>query len=105
MQDEDWEGNRTWKACGTTSTTWLTSLFNKILESGKMPDAWRNSTIVPIYKKKGDIQQCGSYRGIKLMSHTMKLWERVIDARLRATMDVAPNQLGFVPGRSTTDGI
>ena len=52
-----------WKACETTSITWLTSLFNKILEKGKMPDAWRSSTIVPIYKKKGDIKQCGSYRG------------------------------------------
>jgi hypothetical protein len=64
-----------WKAWGITSITWLTSLFNKILESGRMPDAWRSSTIVPIYKKKGNIQQCGSYWGIKLMSHTMKLWE------------------------------
>jgi hypothetical protein len=81
------------------------SLFNKILESGRMPNAWRSSTIVPIYKKKGDIQQFGNYWGIKLMSHTMKLWERVIDARLRATSEVAPNQFGFVPGCSTTDAI
>jgi hypothetical protein len=49
------------------------SLFNKILESGRMPNAWRSSTIVPIYQKKDDIQQCDSYWGIKLMSHTMKL--------------------------------
>uniref|UniRef100_A0A914W5G0 Uncharacterized protein n=1 Tax=Plectus sambesii TaxID=2011161 RepID=A0A914W5G0_9BILA len=27
-----------WKACGNTGVTWLTALFNKILESGKMPD-------------------------------------------------------------------
>uniref|UniRef100_A0A914X850 Endonuclease/exonuclease/phosphatase domain-containing protein n=1 Tax=Plectus sambesii TaxID=2011161 RepID=A0A914X850_9BILA len=69
-----------WKACGNTGVTWLTALFNRILESGKMPDAWRSSTIAPIYKKKGDVQQCSNYRGIKLLSHTMKLWERVIDA-------------------------
>ena len=30
---------------------------------------------VPIYKNKGDIQSCMNYRGIKLMSHTMKLWK------------------------------
>uniref|UniRef100_A0A914WZU0 Endonuclease/exonuclease/phosphatase domain-containing protein n=1 Tax=Plectus sambesii TaxID=2011161 RepID=A0A914WZU0_9BILA len=66
-----------WKACGNTGVTWLTALFNRILESGKMPDAWRSSTIAPIYKKKGDVQQCSNYRGIKLLSHTMKLWERV----------------------------
>uniref|UniRef100_A0A914XJV1 Reverse transcriptase domain-containing protein n=1 Tax=Plectus sambesii TaxID=2011161 RepID=A0A914XJV1_9BILA len=94
-----------WKVCGNTSIIWLTVLFNKILESGKMPDAWRSSMIVPIYKKKGDVQQCSSYRGIKLMSHTMKLWVRVIDAQLRAASEVASNQFGFIPGCSTTDAI
>ncbi|TVU10757.1 hypothetical protein EJB05_44303, partial [Eragrostis curvula] len=32
---------------------------------------------------KGDIQSCTNYRGIKLMSYTMKLWERVVEHRLR----------------------
>ncbi|KAE8681859.1 Detected protein of unknown function [Hibiscus syriacus] len=49
----------------------------------KMPDEWRQSTVIPIYKNKGDPQRCGNYRGIKLLSHTMKIWERVIEARLR----------------------
>ena len=45
---------------------------------------WRASVIIPIYKEKGDIiQDCGNYRGIKLMSHTMKIWERIIERRLR----------------------
>ena len=39
-----------------------------------MPEDWRNSVITPIYKEKGDIQDCGNYQGIKLMSHTMKIW-------------------------------
>uniref|UniRef100_A0A914XLP4 Reverse transcriptase n=1 Tax=Plectus sambesii TaxID=2011161 RepID=A0A914XLP4_9BILA len=69
-----------WKACGNTGMTWLTALFNRILESGKMPNAWRSSMIAPIYKKKEDVQQWSNYRGIKLLSHTMKLWEQVIDA-------------------------
>ena len=30
-----------------------------------------------------DIQECGNYRGIKLMSHTMEVWEKVIDRRLQ----------------------
>ena len=48
-----------------------------------MPDIWRQSTLVPIFKEKGDVQSCENYRGIKLMSHTLKLFERVIDKRLR----------------------
>ena len=37
--------------------------------------------MVPIFKGKGDVMECNNYRGIKLMSHTMKLWERMIEAR------------------------
>ena len=61
--------------------------------------------MVPIYKNKGDNQSCTNYRGIKLMSHTMKLWERVIEHRLRAITWVSMNQFGFMPGRSTMEVI
>ena len=67
-------------------------------------DEWR-SILVPIYKNKGDIQSCTNYREIKLMSHTMKLWERVIEHHLRAIMRVSMNQFGFMPGRSTMEVI
>jgi Reverse transcriptase (RNA-dependent DNA polymerase) len=70
-----------------------------------MPDEWRRSILVPIFKNKGDIQSCTNYRGIKLMSHTMKLWERVIKHRLRKLTTVSKNQFGFMPGRSTMEAI
>uniref|UniRef100_A0A0A9DFK6 Uncharacterized protein n=1 Tax=Arundo donax TaxID=35708 RepID=A0A0A9DFK6_ARUDO len=54
---------------------WLTRLFNHIFRSNRMPKEWRKSILVPILKNKGDIQSCTNYRGIKLMSHTMKMWE------------------------------
>ena len=70
-----------------------------------MPDEWRKSTLVPLYKNKGDIQNCSNYRGIKLISHTMKLWERVIEHRLREHAKIAENQFSFMPGRSTMEAI
>jgi len=70
-----------------------------------MPDEWRRSTLIPIYKNKGDIQNCANYRGIKLMSHTMKFWERVIERRLIKETRVTDNQSGFMPGRSTMEAI
>jgi hypothetical protein len=51
----------------------LTKLFNLIFQSNKMSDEWRRSMLVPIFKNKGDVQNCTNYREIKLMSHTMKL--------------------------------
>lgn len=94
-----------WKCLGDITIVWLTKLFNSIFRSNKMPDEWRRSILVPIFKNKGDIQNCTNYRGIKLMSHTMKLWERVIERRLRMTTTVSKNQFGFMPGRSTMEAI
>ena len=94
-----------WKSLGDLGVTWLTKLFNKIVMTRKMPDEWRRSTLVPIYKNKGDVQSCNNYRGIKLMSHTMKLWERVIEHRLRMVTTVSENQFGFMPERSTMEAI
>ena len=80
-----------WKCLGDVGIQWLTTLFNTILYTGRMPDEWRSSVVIPIYKNKGDAQECGNYRGIKLLSHTMKLWERVIDQRLRKIVQVREN--------------
>ena len=44
-------------------------------------------------------------QGIKLMCHTMKLWERVIEQRLRHEITISENQFGFMPERSTMEAI
>jgi len=38
-------------------------------------------------------------------SHTMKLWEKVIERRLRKETRATDNQFGFMPGRSTIEAI
>ena len=61
--------------------------------------------LISIYKNKGDAQCCGNYRGIKLMSHTMKVWERIIETRLRDRVEISKQQYGFMPGKGTTDAM
>jgi hypothetical protein len=39
------------------------------------------------------------------MSNTMKLWERIIEHRLRGVTNVTENQFGFMSERSTMDAI
>ena len=39
------------------------------------------------------------------MGHTMSLWERVIEARIRKKVTNAEQQFGFMPGRCTNDAI
>ena len=70
------------KALGDEGAMWMTGVLNEAMKEG-IPKEWRTSTITPIYKQKGDPLECNNFRGIKLLSHTLKLWERVLESRLR----------------------
>ena len=94
-----------WKALGDIGEQLLRKIFNMVLRTGRMPEEWRRSLITPIYKGKSDILDCKNYRGIKLLSHTFKIWERIVDTRLRSIITPHESHLGFRPGRGTTDAI
>ena len=94
-----------WKCMGEMGIKFLTTLFNRLLMGERMPEKWRRSVLIPIYKNKGDAQCCGNYRGIELMSHTMKVWERIIETRLRDRVEISKQQYGFMPGKGTTDAM
>ena len=94
-----------WKYMGKMGINFLTRLFNKLLMGERMPEEWRRSVLIVIYKNKGDTQCCGNYRGIKLMSQTVKVWERIIEARLRDRVKISKQQYGFMPGKGTTDAM
>ncbi|XP_019251130.1 PREDICTED: uncharacterized protein LOC109230050 [Nicotiana attenuata] len=64
-----------WKSVARAGLEWLMELFNAIFRTKKMHEEWRCSTMIPVYKNKGDIQNCNNYRGIKLLSYTLKVWE------------------------------
>jgi hypothetical protein len=42
-----------WRSLGDVAIVWLTKLFKLIFRSNKMPDEWRQSILVPIFKNKG----------------------------------------------------
>jgi len=71
-------------------TIWMAACLNNII-SEKIPPDWRESTITPIYKQKGDPLDCGNYRGIKLLSHCLKLLERIIEQRIRELVTIKQN--------------
>ncbi|XP_065320348.1 uncharacterized protein LOC135927976 [Gordionus sp. m RMFG-2023] len=58
---------------------------NQILTERTIPEDWRRSIIIPVYKGKGDPLDCGSCTTFKLLKHAMKF--------------------GFTSGKSTTDAI
>ena len=71
------------KCLGWFEVVTLCKLFNSIMITETIPSAWRDSVLVPIFNEKGDIQECKNYRGIKLLKQTFKIWERVLDRRVR----------------------
>uniref|UniRef100_A0A7I4Z3B2 Reverse transcriptase domain-containing protein n=1 Tax=Haemonchus contortus TaxID=6289 RepID=A0A7I4Z3B2_HAECO len=94
-----------WEALGEHGIKWLTRFLNTVSAEGRIPDAWRRSAIDPIFKQKGDAMDCSNYRGIRLAAHTIKLYERLVDSRLRDLVPISEDQIGFMPERSTTDAI
>ena len=54
---------------------------------------------------KGDPMECGSYRGIKLLDHAVKVMARIFEHRVWQQIEVDDMQFGFMKGKGTTDAI
>ena len=52
------------KCLGESALRFLTKLYNRTMESERMPEEWRDCVLIPIFKNKCDAQSCNNYRGI-----------------------------------------
>ena len=66
-----------------------------------------NGIILPLYKGKGNKQDCNNYRGITLLSCVGKLFTSILNERLSYFIEsnniLSENQAGFRKGHSTLD--
>ena len=81
-------------------------LLVSIWEEEKIPSEWKKAIIIPIHKKK-DNMDCNNYRGISLLCHSSKIYTSIILHRIRRRTDeiLGEEQAGFRAGRSTIDQI
>ena len=95
------------KAGGEPMKNLILELLNLAWNTGTVPEEWNQSIICPIFKNKGDPLECCNHRRISLMSHVGKLYERILEIRLRAQVEdlLSESQCGFRPGRGTVDQI
>ena len=56
-----------------TTVNWLADLFNTIWETETAPKTWKQGLIVKL-PKKGDLTDCGNWRGITLTSVPSKVF-------------------------------
>ncbi|VDO72580.1 unnamed protein product [Heligmosomoides polygyrus] len=94
-----------WKSKLWYPAEWLAKFFNQVVKEKKLPECWHNSTTIPIWKKKGSTADCSNYRPIRLLSHSMKIFERILDSRIRKIVKLSDNQCGFVAGCGTIAAI
>ena len=92
-------------ASGDQGIDRLAKLFNQILAENHVPDDWNTSIIVNCFKNKGEATERGNYRGLKLLEHAMKVFERVIEQKIRDIVHIDDMQFGFMPGKGTMDAI
>ena len=85
----------------------FTKLFNVILVSGVIPEAWSQGLIVPIYKKKCEVTDPNNYTGISLLSCIGKLFTSLISQCISQYVEqfeiIGDEQAGFRKGFSAMD--
>ena len=81
-------------------------LINYIWVKEELHEEWKESVILPIYKK-GEKTDCGNYRSISLLSTTYNILSNILLSRLTqyAEKTIGDHQCGFRHNRLTTDHI
>jgi hypothetical protein len=81
----------------------LAQIFNKSIQSGDVPQEWRDALIVPLFKK-GNRSEPSNYRPVSLTSVVCKIMERIVKdnivEHLKEQDIIKGSQHGFTKGRS-----
>ncbi|KAG0720355.1 Protein lin-10 [Chionoecetes opilio] len=95
------------KAGGEAMIRGLHAVLTAVWQSSTIPPDWKRGLVVPIWKGKGDRQDCNNYHGITLLSVPGKVLAHLLLTRIRSHLlkHQRPQQSGFTPGKSTTDRI
>jgi hypothetical protein len=94
------------KAGGETLYSEIHRLICSIWNKEELPQQWKESIIIPIYKK-GDKTDCNNYQGISVLSTTYKILSNILLARLTLYVSeiIVDHHCGFCHNKSTTDHI
>ena len=92
------------KAGSGTICTEIHKLTISIWNKEELPEEWKQSIIVPIYKID-DKTDCSNYRGVSLFSTTCKILFNILLSRLTPYAEeiIGDHQCGFRCNKSTTD--
>lgn len=94
-----------WLKIAAAFPNFLPRVFNKCVELGTFPRAWKKGEVILILKPNRDPNDHNSYRPIILLPIVGKILEKILTQRLSHFLEnnhfIPPNQYGFRPGLST----
>ena len=79
--------------------------MNEVYTRETIPAQWQQGNKIRIYKGKGNKGKCSSERGITLASNSGKLFERLVNNRIKHEINTSEAQAGGQAGKSTADHI
>jgi len=84
----------------------LEKLFNNIYNTGIFPEDWLTSTFIAL-PKKANARKCNEHRLISLMSHTLKVFIKIIHNRLysKCEQSMGKTQFGFKSALGTREAL
>ncbi|XP_075162973.1 uncharacterized protein LOC142235596 [Haematobia irritans] len=90
------------KQCADILSYPLSLLFNKSLKSGNLPNIWKQSYVMPLFKSGNRNDAC-NYRGISNLCAIPKLMEKILTSSISHQISslLSANQHGFRNKRST----
>jgi len=68
---------------GEAISDWMHAMCILAWKEGRVLQDWTKATIVPVYKGKGDKDECGNYRGISLLSIPGKVHGKILIGRVQ----------------------
>ena len=89
------------KYLGPAALSFLTDLFNNVVNQAIIPPPWKVGRIIPILKPNKPKDEGTSFRPISLLSPPAKILESIVLEPLNQSITLAPHQHGFRKGRST----
>ena len=81
----------------------LKNMLDRAHMSEEIPQAWEEGEIIKLYKGKGVKGKCSNERRITLASNVGKVYERIINERVKSRLHITKAQAGGKAGCSTAD--
>ena len=100
--------SRVLKQCSRSLSKPLYLIFKKSIDSGVLPDIWKEANVTPLFKKGSKLKP-SNYRPVSLTPLPCKIMERIIAENimkhLLTNKLLSEEQHGFIKGKSCTTNL